>query len=121
MRGVPLKDCVEDPETDTGPVVVPSLVALPQRVPALVGVPDPIPVELPEGLPVSEPLPLPIELPLKDWVEHAETLVEPLKEGKEGLATPLGLTDPDELGEELWKVVTVCATDSDMRPVALTV
>ena len=85
------------------------------------GVPDPAPVELPEGLPLSELLPLPIGLPLKDCVEDPETLVEPLTEGKEGLATPLGLTDPDEHGEELWDVVGVCTTDPDPTLVALTV
>ena len=83
-------------------MTVPSPVALPQAVTAAVGVPVPIPVELPEGLPLSELLVLPIGLPLKDWVEDPETLGDPLVEGKEGLATPLGLTDPDELGEELW-------------------
>ena len=47
--------------------------------------------------------------------------MEPLTEGKEGLATPLGLTDPDEHGEELWDVVAVSATDADAMLVALTV
>ena len=90
-------------------------------VPAAEGVPDPIPVELPEGLPLSELLPLPIELPLKDCVEDPEMLAEPLTEGKEGLARPLGLTDPDEHGEELWELVVVSATDPDTTLVALTV
>ena len=98
-----------------------SPVELPHALPAAEGVLDPIPVELPEGLPLSEPLTLPIELPLPDRLEDPETLGDPLVEGKEGLATPLGLTDPDTLAEEVWEVVAVCATDSDPRPVALTV
>ena len=96
-------------------------VAVAHAVPAAEGVPDPIPVELPEGLTLPELLPLPIELPLKDCVEDSETLVEPLTEGKEGLARPLGLTDPDEHAEELWELVVVSATDPDTTLVALTV
>jgi len=96
-------------------------VLVPQPVPVSVGLPEPTPVELTEELGLSEPLPLPIELPLNDSVEDAETLAEPLVEGKEGLANPLGLTDPDKLGDELRIELAVCMTDSDLRPVPLIV
>ena len=54
--GVPVSDCVEDPDALTEPVAVLSPVPLPQRVAEPDTLLVAIPVELPEGLRLPVPL-----------------------------------------------------------------
>jgi hypothetical protein len=64
--GVPVRDCVEDPDALADPDRLKALVPLPQRVTSPLGVPVAIPVELTEGLVDPWELPELRGVPVKD-------------------------------------------------------